>query len=91
VVVRALAESPWGVFTVAATIPIALFMGGYMRFLRIGRVLEASALGVGLLLLAADRLVVHPAHKKPTLNGNPRSLRTASINTLYSARLIMLL
>jgi carbon starvation protein len=52
VVVRALAESPWGVFTVAATIPIALFMGGYMRFLRIGRVLEASALGVGLLLLA---------------------------------------
>jgi len=52
VVVKALAESPWGVFTVAATIPIALFMGGYMRFLRVGKVLEASALGVGLLLLA---------------------------------------
>src|SRR5882724_5605258 len=52
VVVKALAESPWGVFTVGATIPIALFMGGYMRFLRIGKVLEASALGVGLLLLA---------------------------------------
>ena len=43
VVVRALAESPWGVFTVGATIPIALFMGGYMRFLRTGKVLEATA------------------------------------------------
>ncbi len=52
VVVKALAESPWGVFTVAATIPIALIMGGYLRFVRIGKVLEASALGVGLLLLA---------------------------------------
>jgi carbon starvation protein len=52
VVVKALAESPWGVFTVAATIPIALFMGGYMRFWRVGKVLEASAIGVVLLLLA---------------------------------------
>ena len=52
VVVRALAESPWGAFTVAATIPIALFMGGYMRFWRVGKVLEASAIGVVLLLLA---------------------------------------
>ena len=51
VVVKALAESPWGVFTVGATIPIALFMGGYMRFVRVGRVLEASAFGVVLLLL----------------------------------------
>ena len=52
VVVRALAESPWGVFTVGATIPIALFMGGYLRFLRPGKVLEATAFGVTLLLLA---------------------------------------
>jgi len=52
VVVKALAESPWGVFTVSATIPIAMFMGGYMRFWRIGKVMEASAIGVGLLLLA---------------------------------------
>ncbi|MGN6644500.1 MAG: carbon starvation CstA family protein, partial [Verrucomicrobiota bacterium] len=52
VVVKALAESPWGIFTVGATIPIALFMGGYMRFWRIGKVLEASAIGVVLLLLA---------------------------------------
>src|ERR1700742_1998800 len=52
VVVNALAESPWGIFTVGATIPIAMFMGGYLRFLRIGKVLEASAFGVVLLLLA---------------------------------------
>ncbi len=52
VVVKALAESPWGIFTVGATIPIALFMGGYLRFWRIGKVLEASAIGVVCLLLA---------------------------------------
>ena len=52
VVVKALAESPWGVFTVAATIPIAMFMGGYLRFWRVGKVMEASAIGVVLLLLA---------------------------------------
>ena len=52
VVVNALAESPWGVFTVGATIPIALLMGGYLRYWRTGKVLEASAIGVVLLLLA---------------------------------------
>src|ERR1700704_5788864 len=52
VVVRALAESPWGIFTVGATIPIALLMGGYLRFWRVGKVLEVSAIGVVLLLLA---------------------------------------
>ncbi len=52
VVAKALAESPWGVFTVGATIPIALMMGGYLRFVRVGKVLEASAFGVVLLMLA---------------------------------------
>jgi carbon starvation protein len=52
VVVKALAESPWGVFTVSATIPIAMFMGGYLRWARIGKVLEVSVIGVVLLLLA---------------------------------------
>ena len=52
VVVKALAESPWGVFTVGATVPIALLMGCYMRFVRVGKVLEASAFGILLLLLA---------------------------------------
>ncbi|BBZ61587.1 carbon starvation CstA family protein [Mycolicibacterium monacense] len=52
VVVQALAQSPWGVFSIAMTIPIALFMGVYLRFLRPGRVSEVSVIGVGLLLLA---------------------------------------
>ena len=52
VVVNALAESPWGVFTVGATIPIAMFMGGYLRWWRVGKVLEASAIGVVLMLVA---------------------------------------
>ena len=52
VVVNALKASPWGLFTIAATIPIALLMGWWMKALRPGRVLEASAIGVGLLLLA---------------------------------------
>ena len=52
VVVKALAESPWGVFTVGATIPIAMFMGCYLRFGRVGKVMEASAIGVVCLLLA---------------------------------------
>jgi len=52
VVVKALAQSPWGTFTVAMTIPIALVMGIYLRFLRPGRVLEVSAIGLVLLLLS---------------------------------------
>ena len=52
VVVNALAESPWGVFSIGLTIPIALFMGFYLRILRPGRVMEVTAIGVGLLLLA---------------------------------------
>jgi carbon starvation protein len=52
VVVNALAESPWGVFSIAMTIPIAIFMGLYLRFLRPGRVSEVSLVGVTLLLLA---------------------------------------
>jgi carbon starvation protein len=52
VVVKALAISPWGTFTVAMTIPIALLMGIYLRFLRPGRVLEVSIIGLVLLVLA---------------------------------------
>lgn len=52
VVVNALAESPWGVFSIAMTIPIAVFMGLYLRFFRPGRVSEVSLIGVALLLLA---------------------------------------
>jgi carbon starvation protein len=52
VVVKALAISPWGTFTVAMTIPIALVMGIYLRVLRPGRILEASLVGLALLLLS---------------------------------------
>jgi carbon starvation protein CstA len=52
VVVKALTGSPWGLFTIAATIPIALVMGLYMRVIRPGRVGEASAFGVVMLLLS---------------------------------------
>ncbi|MCL6700070.1 carbon starvation CstA family protein [Pseudomonas sp. T1.Ur] len=50
IVVKALAESPWGIFTVMATIPIAMFMGVYMRYIRPGRIGEISLIGVLLLL-----------------------------------------
>ena len=52
VVVNALKASPWGTVTIALTIPIAMFMGTYMRWLRPGRVLEASAIGLVLLALS---------------------------------------
>ena len=52
VVVNALGESPWGVFSVALTIPIALFMGVYLRYLRPGRVTEVSIIGFVLLIAA---------------------------------------
>jgi len=52
VVVKALTASPWGLFTIFATIPIALLMGCYMRFIRPGHVGEASVFGVVLLLVS---------------------------------------
>ena len=52
VVVNALAESPWGVFSIAMTIPIAVFMGVYLRYLRPGAVTEVSVIGFVLLLAA---------------------------------------
>jgi carbon starvation protein len=52
VVVNALKSSPWATFTLAMTIPIALLLGLYLRFLRPGRVLEASIMGVALIVFA---------------------------------------
>ena len=52
VVVNALASSPWGVFSVGMTIPIALFMGVYLRFMRPGRITEVSIIGFILLMAA---------------------------------------
>jgi carbon starvation protein len=52
IVVKALKDSPWGTFTLAMTIPIAILMGVYLRFLRPGRILEASVVGVALVMFA---------------------------------------
>jgi len=52
VVVNALKSSPWATFTLAMTIPIAILLGLYLRFVRPGRVLEASIMGVALVLFA---------------------------------------
>jgi len=73
VVVNALKHSPWGAFTLAMTIPIALLMGVYMRYLRPGRVMEASAIGLALVLFAvvAGQWVAHSPSWAPvfTLTG----------------------
>ncbi|WBS04645.1 carbon starvation protein A [Pseudoduganella sp. SL102] len=52
IVVKALTGSPWGSFTVMATIPIAIFMGIYSRYIRVGRIGEVSIIGFVLLMLA---------------------------------------
>lgn len=52
VIVNALRQSPWGTFTIGMTIPIAMFMGIYLRYLRPGKILEASILGFVLVMLA---------------------------------------
>lgn len=52
VIVNALKSSPWATFTLAMTIPIALLLGVYLRFFRPGRVIEASVIGVALVLFA---------------------------------------
>jgi carbon starvation protein len=63
VVVNALRDSPWGLFTIAATIPIALLMGAWMNNIRPGKVLEATGIGVVLLiaaLLFGQSVAEHP-------------------------------
>ncbi|MBF0126012.1 MAG: carbon starvation protein A, partial [Magnetococcales bacterium] len=63
IVVKAMAESPWSVFTVTMTIPIAFFMGLYMKKLRPGRVAEVSIIGALLLLaaiVAGGHVASHP-------------------------------
>jgi carbon starvation protein len=65
IVVNALKGSPWGTFTIAATIPIALFMGLYLRYWRPGKVLECS--GVGFVLLMAGIFGGQAVAASPTL------------------------
>ncbi len=76
VVVNALKGSPWGVVTIGLTIPTALIMGIYMRWIRPHRVLEASALGLVLLLLSllAGRWVAQNPALAPTFTLTARTL-----------------
>lgn len=63
IVVKALAESPWGMFTVMATIPIAVLMGVYMRYIRPGKIGEISVVGIALLLFSiwlGGKVGAHP-------------------------------
>jgi carbon starvation protein len=72
VVVKALADSPWGLFTVSATIPIAVFMGCYLRYGRVGKVREASFFGVvGLLLAVWGGKLIHETPAMAKLFGVP--------------------
>src|SRR6185295_20330530 len=68
VIVNALKASPWGVVTIGLTIPIAMIMGVYLRFFRPHRVLEASALGIALLIgaLFVGRAVAENPSLAPT-------------------------
>jgi carbon starvation protein len=65
VIDNALAESPWGVVTTAMTMPFAMIMGLYMRFLRIGKVMEMTAIGV--VFLVASLLAGYAVNYHPTL------------------------
>ena len=65
VVTNALAESPWGLVTTAATMPFAMLMGLYLRYIRVGKVLEVT--GIGVLLLAVALLAGYAVNHHPWL------------------------
>ena len=81
VVVNALKGSPWGTFTIAATIPIAVFMGLYMRYWRPAKVLECSAIGFVLVMAAifTGRLVAESAGLAPLFTLGAMALAAAII------------
>src|SRR5512142_120029 len=81
VVVNALKESPWGAFTLAATIPAAMLMGLYLRFWRPGRVLEASLGGIVLVALAVlgGQWVAHHPYWAPFFTFTGPTLAVAVI------------
>jgi carbon starvation protein len=76
VVVKALTHSPWGTFTVAATIPIAFLMGAYLRWFRPGRILEISIIGLVLLLASiwAGKFVADSAVLAPIFDMDAKAL-----------------
>ncbi len=76
IVVKALTHSPWGTYTVAFTIPLAIFMGIYIRYLRPGRIGEVSVIGLG------DAGVRH--HLRRLGGGKPDLGRRGLITPAYS-------
>ena len=95
IVVKALADSPWGTFTIAATIPIALFMGIYMRFIRPGRIAEVSLIGFVLMMLAIiyGEDIAHSAYWGPifTLTGPQLTLALVAYGFIASVLPVWLL
>jgi carbon starvation protein len=90
VVVNALKSSPWGVVTIALTIPIALLMGSYMKWIRPYRVLEATAIGVVLLILAlyAGRWVAENPALAPMFTLSGRTLAISIMIYGFAASVI---
>jgi carbon starvation protein len=81
VVVNALKGSPWGTFTIAATMPIALFMGLYLRYWRPGKVLECSAIGFVLVMASifAGRVVAESPDLAPVFTLSAMALAVGII------------
>ena len=90
IVVKALAESPWGVFTVCSTVPIALFMGIYMRFLRPGRVGEVSVIGIVLLVASIyfGGIIAHDPYWGPALTFKDTTITFALIGYAFISALL---
>ncbi len=90
VVVKALAESPWATFTVIATLPIAVLMGLYGRFIRPGRVGEMSVLGLVLLMLALvyGRVVAESPALAPLFTFDGRALAVMLIGYGFVAAVL---
>jgi carbon starvation protein len=95
VVVNALKDSPWGTFTIAATMPIAVFMGVYLRYLRPGKVLECSAMGFVLVLASifGGEAISHSTTYAPwfTYGGVALALMVIAYGFLASALPVWLL
>ncbi|MGK4328149.1 carbon starvation CstA family protein [Lonsdalea quercina] len=90
IVVKALAESPWGVFTVCSTVPIALFMGIYMRFLRPGRVGEVSVIGIVLLVASIwfGGIIAHDPFWGPALTFKDTTITFTLIGYAFVSALL---
>jgi len=90
VVVNALKGSPWGTFTIAATMPIALFMGLYLRYMRPGKVLECSAIGFVLVIASifGGRAVGESAAWAPVFTLGAMALAIAVIVYGYLASVL---